>query len=186
MSWFVRKRSWMLALALLAAVGAALHARDRTVEAPARIEAAAETQAPSSRRADARPSSAAAALPQVEIDRLDGLPERRRGSPASADPFPAEPTPEQREAAARAAAAAAPPPPPPPPQAPAVPFRFVGAQEADGVQLVFLEQQQQVHIARTGEVVADGWRLDKLTERSVIFTYVPLNQQRTIPIGGPG
>ena len=67
-----------------------------------------------------------------------------------------------------------------------MPFRFIGRQDADGVPLIFLEQQQQTHILSIGETVADGWRLDAADVQELVFTYVPLGQQRRLDIGSPG
>jgi len=175
------KWRWILLLTAFTAVGAALHAQDSATEfaVPSKSSAA---RAESGRVPAPRDSRAAVDLPRVQMDRFEGLKARRKASAASADPF----LDDHVAANAAAAAASVVTPPPAPPQAPPPPFRFIGAQEIDGVLQVFLEQQGRTHIARAGEVIADGWRLDKLTERAVIFTYVPLGQERSIQIGGAG
>jgi len=180
MATSLRNHRWALALGLSVAVAAALHAGDREggADPPARRAQDARATMPAPAPALA-PS--AETLPRLDIERLDALAHRHRGTIAAVDPFAVAASVEAR---ALAVAAPSPPPPPAPPQAPPIPFRFIGAQEIDGAKLVFLEQQNRTHIARPGEEVAEGWRLDSVTERSIIFTYVPLGQQSTLALGG--
>jgi hypothetical protein len=80
--------------------------------------------------------------------------------------------------------------PPPPPQAPPVPFTYLGKLVEDGKATVFLVQGDRNLIAREGETVAGGWRVDEIGEQSMTFTYESLKQQRTLsfapgaPAGG--
>lgn len=74
-------------------------------------------------------------------------------------------------------------PPPPPPMAPPVPFTFVGAWTEGGRETIFLERGSQPVSAHVGDTLAGGWRLDAFTPEGLTFTYVSLNQQRTLRIG---
>jgi len=175
------KWRWTILLTALTAVGAALHAQDPATDSAA-LSRGGAARAEVGRVPAQRDPRATAELPRVQMDRFEALKERRKAAAVSTDPFL-----DDRIVDAKAAAAASVvTPPPPPPQAPPPPFRFIGAQELDGVLQVFLEQQGRTHIARAGEIIVDGWRLDRLTERAVIFTYVPLGQERSIQIGGAG
>lgn len=70
--------------------------------------------------------------------------------------------------------------PPPPPMAPPLPFSFVGSWNEAGKDTVFLAQGERVLTTRKGERLPGGWRLDELQAGSLLFTYEPLNQQRTL------
>lgn len=73
--------------------------------------------------------------------------------------------------------------PPPPPMAPPVPFTFVGAWTENGRETVFLERGSQLITAHAGETLPGGWRLDTVSPEGLTFTYVSLNQQRTLRTG---
>lgn len=169
---------WALVLALPLAAAAALRANDAD-RAPG--EDAIAARRPLTAGSAERSATRDPALPRLELDRLQTLARRHVSVQEPVDPFAAE-----RPAASTTDRAAAAPAPAPAPQAPPLPFRFIGRQEADGVPLIFLEQQQQTHIVRIGETVTDGWRLDAADVRELVFTYVPLGQQRTLATGSPG
>lgn len=80
-------------------------------------------------------------------------------------------------------AAPAPKLPPPPPMAPPLPFIFVGAWTEAGQETVFLERGGQLLTTHAGETLPGGWRLDKVSPEGLTFTYVSLNQQRTLRTG---
>lgn len=171
-----RTRRVLLLLALPLAAFAAWEANeaDKRESGKARLPAAA---APAGRaNAEQQP-----ALPRIDLGRLEKLARRHASEQPPADPFAAH----GLVRAPKQVAEAAPPPPPSPPQAPPLPFRYIGRQDADGVQVIFLEQQEQVHIVRIGEQVAGGWRLDGASDEALTFTYLPLGQQRRLPLGGP-
>ncbi|MPZ43700.1 MAG: hypothetical protein GEV05_09905 [Betaproteobacteria bacterium] len=177
-----RTRRWALFAALPLAAAAALRANNDD-------EAASRERSADARPRDAVSAATAAtrereALPHVDMERLQALPRRHVSEQPFVDPFFAGPA--AAPDSAQTAETAAPPPPPPPPEAPALPFRFIGRQDADGVPLIFLEQQEQIHIVRIGETVADAWRLDKADDQALVFTYVPLGQQRKLATGSSG
>lgn len=74
------------------------------------------------------------------------------------------------------------PPPPPPPMAPPLPYGFIGAWTEQGVETVFLSQGDRVLPVRKGTSLTGGWRLDDVQPGSLLFTYEPLNQQKTLRI----
>jgi len=171
-----KTRRILLLLALPLAAFAAFQAQEG--EGPQRE---ARTPAPAGFRASAG-ATAPDPLPRLEVRRLENLARRHASEQSPVDPF-AVPGAKERAAAEAAAAAA---PPPPPPQAPPLPFRYIGRQEAGSVQTIFLEQEEQVHIVRIGEKIGDGWRLDAAGEDALTFTYLPLGQQRRLPLGSAG
>ncbi len=72
--------------------------------------------------------------------------------------------------------------PPPPPAPPPLPFKYLGRwAEADG-EVVFLTHGNGVLRVRGGEVLPGGWRLDEIEKTRVVFTYQPLDMQRTLGI----
>jgi hypothetical protein len=70
--------------------------------------------------------------------------------------------------------------PPPPPEPPPLPFKYLGRwAEADG-EVIFLSHGNGVLRIRGGEVLPGGWRVDEITKGRVLFTYQPLNMQKTL------
>jgi len=74
------------------------------------------------------------------------------------------------------------PPPPPPPAPPPLPFKYLGRWVDDGRLTVFLVQGEQPIPVATGQVLPGNWRVDEITARSVVFTYLPLDMQSTLGI----
>lgn len=72
--------------------------------------------------------------------------------------------------------------PPPPPMAPPLPYTFVGAWHEDARPTVFLEQGNLLLSAHVGDTLPGGWRLDRFEPDGLGFTYLALNQQRTLRI----
>jgi hypothetical protein len=71
------------------------------------------------------------------------------------------------------------PPPPPPPTAPPLPFQFLGRWQEGAEEVYFLAQGQQMHTVRRGDTLG-AWRLDETAPGRLVFTYVPLNERRTL------
>jgi hypothetical protein len=65
----------------------------------------------------------------------------------------------------------APPPPPPPPPRPVLPYRFLGmlADRDGGDARVFLMLGDKMLMARPGETLEGGWRLDNIGQRELQF-----------------
>jgi len=166
------------ALLLVLAATVALVMFDQ--DTPARSTNVAEPQrpvraAPADRRA-AQPSP-----PAFDATRLDRIAQRTRSEQEPKDPFSVdEPEPAVLPVKLQPA------PPPSPPQAPELPFRYLGSQEAGGARTLFLEQQLETHIVKVGDIIANAWRLDEVNQGAAVFTYVPLGQRRTLSLRGPG
>lgn len=78
-----------------------------------------------------------------------------------------------------------PPPPSPPPQAPPLPFVYMGKMhESGGPVVVFLVKDQHVHTVRVGDVVDATYKIEGLAGGALTFTYLPLNIQQTLLVGG--
>jgi hypothetical protein len=74
------------------------------------------------------------------------------------------------------------PPPPPAPAPPPLPFKYLGRWVDDGRLTVFLVQGDQPIPVESGQVLPGNWRVDEITARSVMFTYLPLDMQSTLGI----
>ena len=77
-----------------------------------------------------------------------------------------------------------PPPPPPPPKAQPMPFAYMGKQTVGTIQEIFITNGNEVYIVREKTVIDDKYRVDSIKPSAVTFTYLPLNQVQTLPIGG--
>ena len=71
-------------------------------------------------------------------------------------------------------------PPPPPPSPPPLPFKYLGRWVDGGKLTLFLVLGEQPVAIQPGQVLSGSWRVDQITERSVNFTYLPLNMQSTL------
>jgi hypothetical protein len=74
------------------------------------------------------------------------------------------------------------PPPPPPPKPPPLPFKFLGRWVENGQQTLYLVQGEEPIPIRPGQVLASRWRVDEITDRTVVFTYLPLDMQSILGI----
>lgn len=72
--------------------------------------------------------------------------------------------------------------PPPPPVPPPLPFEYLGRWEDAGRQTLFLMQGDRPVPVRPGQILSGNWRVDEITERAVVFTYLPLNMGSTLGI----
>jgi hypothetical protein len=177
MRWRLSKRWTVIGVLALITLVASLRADERgesqAPTAPPPVADSARQRAPGSAGAASEP------LPQLDAARLARFGQRDAFGPARADPFETPSTEKPVPAPVQQSA-----PVPPAPSAPNAPFRFLGAQESDGVRIVYLEDQNRTFIARAGDTVGEVWRLDRVTDRALIFTYIPLQQQRTLTLGG--
>ena len=95
---------------------------------------------------------------------------------AAADPFARRSFgPEAAPAAAQAPAA---------PQVPPLPFTYLGKVIEDGRLSVFLGRGEDSFSVQSGKrLKLDGeYRVDKVTQTSVVFTYLPMNAKQTLDI----
>jgi hypothetical protein len=114
--------------------------------------------------------SASSTVPVEDLD-LSKL-ERPEGGLAKADPFARlnlSPAPAQSEPAAQAK-----------PTAPPLPFKYLGKM-IDGDKLaVFVSRGDETYTLKPGQKVDDSYRVDKVGEESVTFTYLPLKTKQEL------
>jgi len=95
----------------------------------------------------------------------------------------------------RVVVANAPPPPPPPPMAPRFPHAWVGrfndeavasaasgasAPAPRGIARAVLTGPQSTWVVRAGDVIEGQWRVDRIQDRTMSLTYLPLQQRQTV------
>jgi hypothetical protein len=73
--------------------------------------------------------------------------------------------------------------PPPPPQAPALPFSYMGRWQEAGQTIYYLSRGALPVSVRAGQVLDGMWRLEPVTNGILNFTYLPLNQTRSLRTG---
>lgn len=66
-------------------------------------------------------------------------------------------------------------------EAPALPFRYIGKMIDNGQLAVFLQKGNESFSAMEGERVGD-YRIDKITENEIRFTYLPMKTKQTLPL----
>jgi len=66
-------------------------------------------------------------------------------------------------------------------EAPALPFRYIGKMIDNGQLAVFLQKGNESYTAMEGERVGD-YRIDKITENEIRFTYLPMKTKQTLPL----
>lgn len=76
------------------------------------------------------------------------------------------------------------PPPPPPPAAPPLPFTYIGKKLEGGAWEVYLARGDQTVIVNMQSVIDGTYRVDSIRPPQLVLTYLPLNQQQTLTIGG--
>lgn len=74
--------------------------------------------------------------------------------------------------------------PPPPPAPPPMPFTYMGRMVEEGKTTVFLTRQDRSYALKVGDTVDATYRVDSIDMGRVTFTYLPLNMQQTLAIGG--
>jgi hypothetical protein len=102
--------------------------------------------------------------------------ESRLGEDAKVDPFAP-----RNFGSAAAPQASAPAAGPAVRQAPALPFRYIGKMIDNGQLAVFLQNGAESYTAMEGERVGD-YRIDKITENEIRFTYLPMKTKQTLPL----
>ncbi len=66
-------------------------------------------------------------------------------------------------------------------EAPQMPFRYIGKMIDNGKLAVFLQKGDESYTAMEGERVGD-YRIDKITENEIRFTYLPMKTKQTLPL----
>lgn len=83
----------------------------------------------------------------------------------------------------------APPPPPPPPMAPRFPHAWIGrvndeassaASAPRAIQRAVLAGPVATWVVKEGDVIDSQWRVDRIQDRSMSLTYLPLQQSQTV------
>lgn len=170
-----KRRRSLLVVALAGVVGwsgwlaineAPVDAEDAAIELakPARVRADARRAAAPAAAASARAEPVTKA--RLELARADLFPEQTWYVPPPPPPPPPAP------------------PPPPPPQAPALPFAYMGRWDEAGTVTYYLARGGAKPVSvRPGEILDGVWRLEPTTGRTLSFTYLPLNQTRSLQTG---
>ena len=119
-----------------------------------------------------RPSMTAISETSAQTLDLSKLERAAPGTAPAADPFAPKnfaPRQAQQESA------------PARPEAPPLPFRYLGKLIEDGKLSVFLANGEESLTVRAGTRVGD-YRVDKVTESEVQFTYLPLKTKQSLPL----
>jgi len=157
----------VIALALIASVVVGRERPSGAAHEPAsRIDA----------RLQASPRGQAQEL-DLDLSKLDrGGDEAKTPAPLAVDPFarrnfaPAQDAPQAAKAPASA------------PEAPPLPFIYLGKAIEDGKLEVFLSRGDKNYSVHSRQKLDDEYRVDKVTENSVTFTYLPLKTKQTLDI----
>jgi hypothetical protein len=152
-----RAAAAVVALALLASVVAG---REKPAD-PAPIVQASIDRNPSVQLPDA----------EIEVEKL----KREETAPSSsADPFApksfAPPPPKRADAA------------PARPTAPPLPFTYLGKVIDGGKTVVFVARADENYTLEAGQTVAGNYHVDKITDTTVTFTYLPMKTRQTLQI----
>ena len=67
------------------------------------------------------------------------------------------------------------------PVAPPLPFRYLGRMLEDGKLNVFLARGEESLSVRAGSRIGE-YRVDKVTDSEVVFTYLPLKTKQSLPL----
>jgi hypothetical protein len=110
------------------------------------------------------------AAEDIDVEKLV----RREGEGTKADPFAARTfAPEPAAAGAQA---------PQKPTAPPLPFKYLGKAIENGKLSVFLARGEDSYSVEPGTKIGGEYRVDKVSETAVTFTYLPLKTKQTLDI----
>jgi hypothetical protein len=73
---------------------------------------------------------------------------------------------------------------PPPPPIPPITLRYIGYMSEQTGAIVFLTDGKEVYIGRQNDIIANKYRVLKITAESVELGYLNMNESRTIPFQG--
>jgi len=160
---------------------AAVRWADQLTDMP---EASAGAVADSTPRpaADSKARVAPEQAPALDLGKLRRRPTTEPDSDAFG-PRSFRPAPPKAPKGTAASAAAMTAPPPPPPQAPPLPFSYVGRLVEESDTTVFLASGERNLIVKPGEVIDNTYKVEEVSERAVVLTYLPLSQRQTLPTG---
>jgi hypothetical protein len=162
-----------VALALIASIVSGVEGPSTEVATPAAPQAL-----------PAAGPAGAAAIPDLDLDKLNRAREGKKVTDLFASRTLAPPSP---PVLPPAAAVLAPPAPtaPPEPTAPALPFRYFGKWIEGDRTVVFLWNNNEGFSAAVGETVAGSYRIESMTDSAIDFTYLPLGSKQTLAIAKP-
>jgi hypothetical protein len=176
MSLSARQRWLVLGGLLTATLAAAAWVRD-SGDAGQAVVTAQNRERPVERAA--RPAPANESAPRLELEQL----ESRGLGDAAGDPFAVRvprATPRPRPAPAPQVATV---PPPPARSAPPLPFVYMGKLLSTEDISVFLIHGDRNLIVREGDTIDSVYRVERIAERALTLTYLPLNQRQTLTFG---
>lgn len=133
-------------------------------DAPDLVEPLARTRSLPSVATTTTPSRVREAIPRLALSRVNLFPEQTWFVP----PPPPPPVPYVA---------------PPPPQAPALPFSYMGHWQEAGETTYYLTRGTLPVSVRPNQVLDGVWRLEPVTGSQLNFTYLPLNQTRSLRTG---
>ena len=71
------------------------------------------------------------------------------------------------------------------PTAPPIPFKYIGKLYGDEEYIVFLNMYGKNISVKTGDTIAQSYKVDEINPPLMTATYIPLNLKQTIDIGAP-
>ncbi|MBI5751138.1 MAG: hypothetical protein HZA59_03190 [Hydrogenophilales bacterium] len=74
--------------------------------------------------------------------------------------------------------------PPPPPAPPPLPFIYMGKLLEEDKLTVFLTKQDRHYAVKAGDTLDGAYRVESVNAQQMILTYLPLNMQQTLTLGG--
>jgi hypothetical protein len=110
-----------------------------------------------------------------DLDLTNMFRNQNEDSSPAIDPFARRSFAPQQQAAQSPAA-------PEKPTAPPLPFRYVGKAIEDGKLAVFLQRGEDSYSVSKGQKLDNEYRVDKVSETKILFTYLPLKQKQTLDI----
>ena len=177
------QRRMLLAAAVGLAVLAAIYAGPAQDVVQPQADERTPAVAPAAAPSEAREASAPARVRDLDIEQA----ERRLNRSASRETIKNAFAP-HTWAVRRAAPAPEPQAPPPvvnvAPTAPPLPYQYLGQLSEQGRTLVFLSRDEAPLVARVGEVLEGSYRIERIAETAVEFTYLPLKTRQVLSIGG--
>jgi hypothetical protein len=76
-------------------------------------------------------------------------------------------------------------PPAPAPTAPPLPFVYVGSFQQGGATVYFITRGDRTYDVKIGDVIDETYSVDGVETDQLRFTYLPLKEHQTLPLGKP-
>lgn len=171
----ITKRSAVLIAILMASVGAAVHV---SRDASGVIQPVSRSSTASQERLERTKERVLDPVLAEGEDRVDMLTPRRIDD----DLYPLFPT-VAKAVEPSAAAGIVEELPPAVPTAPPLPFKFMGQMLDNGTVTVFLVFNERNIVVKAGDTIDGIYHVDAIQSGVVEFTYLPLKQKQTLPVG---